>query len=128
MDIEAMEFYDLHQMLKTLDKPYLNCFRLDEKRAIYYEVFGGSPGLFAFCTDNYIPFEYIKEVDNKIIGSNDNDSAKCIALAHIKSDSLLLQVLCAMREQRLKESKALLKKTKSKKPKQKKATKKKAKA
>jgi hypothetical protein len=117
MDIEAMEFFDLKQLVKTMDKPYLQCFRIEEDKAIYYEICGD---VFVFCTDKYYPFEYIKLLDKEFVGTNLNDSANCIGLAHVKNDSLLLQVLAlpeiyAKEAAKAKRKRALAKKSKSKK-------------
>jgi hypothetical protein len=95
MELEALEFKDLWQLIKTLDKPYLQVYRTGENKAIYYDICGGSNrDVFIFCTSDYYPFEFLKvNATGSIIGTNENAGSNCIALAHVKNDSLLLQIL-----------------------------------
>jgi inorganic pyrophosphatase len=95
MELEALEFFDLWQLIKTLDKPYMQVFRTGEKKAIYYEICPGScRDVFVFCTSEFYPFEFLKVSSSGVItGVDDNVGTNCIALAHVKNDSLLMQIL-----------------------------------
>ena len=95
MELEALEFFNLWQLIKTMDKPYLQVFRTGEKTAVYYDIcFGNTRDIFVFCSTDFYPFEYIKVSSNGVItGTDDNVGSNCIALAHVKNDSLLMQIL-----------------------------------
>lgn len=93
MNIDSLEYLNLLQLTKTLSKPSIQCYRIEEKKAIYYELYVSSRGVrINFAIDNYYPSEYIKIVDN-IINEEKFNSVNCIALVHIKTDNVLFEIL-----------------------------------
>ena len=116
--LEIVEVKNLLNFLKTRDEAFIQQLQINDTQAIYYEIYcQGNRDIFFYCLDKYYEDEYIRISNGQIVQSHTMDSTNSFGIVHIKTDTILAQIMLAgilekatgLRSKRLKTLKKLKK-------------------